>query len=106
MALNYVQLGKIAQDPQFQSRVLYALTSAAIAVYNEASSTTGHAARAAFARGVFQQQFQLPLICYGVATSSTIAAEATWPDATGMFGINDSDIANQISAMWNTLAGA
>lgn len=104
MAATFSQLGQIASQPDFQNRVAIAMMNTAIAVYNEGSGVTGHAARALYATKVLNGNYALTQAIEGVLTSSTIIAEATV--ATAGNGIADADISNQISAMWNALAGA
>lgn len=99
------QLVTISRDQGFIARVQYAMVTSAIAIYNEASNTPGHTARAAFAVRILSSG-SLPYgIVLAVLTNSTIAAEAN-PATTPDFGILDTDIQFQVNSMWNALAGA
>lgn len=102
---NYNQLGQIASTPQFQSRVKYAMSVAAAAVYAEVNTVTGHAARAAYATKVTAGNYSLVDVVYAVLGNSTMAAEAvyaTQPD----FAIPDTDVQFSVNSLWNLFAGA
>lgn len=105
---TFAQLGLIVQEPEFQQRVQYAMSVAAVNVYAEGSGVTGHAARAALAICVLNGNFNLSGACYGVLTNSTIAAEATIPASGPPAGntIPDADIQFAVNSIWNVLAGA
>jgi hypothetical protein len=105
MAATYNQLGLIATATQFQSRVKYAMNVAAAAVYSEASTVTGHAARALYATKVTSGNYSVEDVSYAVLGNSTIASEAvyaTQPD----FAIPDTDIQFSVNSLWNLFAGA
>ena len=102
---TFSDIAKIAQNSDFQSRTAYALTVAAIAAYNEAPSTAGHAQRAAFAIRVLQGSFSTLAVATVVLTNPTIAAEADVATVPG-FAIPDADIQFAINSIYNALAGA
>lgn len=102
---SFDALATIAINQGFQNRVQYAMSVAAIAVYNEGTGVTGHAARAAYAVKVLSANFNLQAATWGVLTNATIAAEAN-PATTPDFAIADTDIQFQVNSMWNALAGA
>lgn len=101
---SYSVLGQIATQPDFQNRVAFAMNSAAVSVYNEAGSTTGHVARALYATKVLTGQYSLSAACLGVLVNSTIQGEAV--QNTVGNAIPDSDIQFQVNSIWNALAGA
>ncbi len=102
---SYDDLIKIAGNDGFQNRVKYALTSAAVSVYNELSSTTGHTARVAYATSVIQGSYNLAPASLAVLTNTSIATEATLGSAPD-FAIPDSDIQFAVNSLWNALATA
>jgi hypothetical protein len=106
MAATFTQLSKIATDSGFMLRVKLGMLSTALAVYNEASTTPGHPARAAFAtKALLNQGYDLQTVALMVSDSAAIIAVAnasTLPD----FGITDQNILDAISAAWNAMAGA
>lgn len=104
MAATYSTLGTIATQPDFQNRVNVAMQTAALAVYNESGTVTGHAARAAFASKVANGNFNLVAACFSVLTGTAVGANAVV--GTSGNGILDSDIQNQVNAAWNCFAGA
>ncbi len=102
---DYDDLITIAGNNGFQNRVKYALTSAAVSVYNEASSSTGHAARVAYAKSVIAGNYNLAPASLAVLTNSTIGSEAVLahpPD----FSIPDSDLQFAVNSLWNALSNA
>ena len=102
---NYNDLILIAGNTTFQNRVKYALTQAAMNVYNEASSSTGHDKRVSYAAGVIQGNYNLAPAALAVLTNSTIASEANLSHSPD-FGIPDSDMQFAINSMWDALANA
>ena len=102
---SYDDLITIAGNNGFQSRVKYALTQAAVSVYNELSSTTGHAARVAYASGIIGGNYNLAPAALAVLTNTTIAAEATLSSAPD-FAIPDTDLQFAVNSLWNALANA
>ena len=102
---SYDDLIAISGNSGFQNRVRYALTSAAVSVYNELSSTTGHTARVAYASGVINGSYNLAPVSLAILTNSSIAAEATLSSAPD-FNIPDSDIQFAVNSLWNCFAGA
>lgn len=104
MAATFSDLGAIARDVNFTSRVNYAMTVAAVNVYAEAGSTNGHPARSAFAVRVLNGQFNIAFVCLAVLTNATIAGEAVLATTPG-FAIPDGDIQFSVNSLWNALAG-
>jgi hypothetical protein len=106
-AAAFADLETIANDPAFRKRVDFAMTQAAIAIYNEGTGVTGHQARAAYAIQVLRGAYNNQQATVAVLTSATIIAEALvgQPTATPSYAIPDADIASSVSAVWNSLAG-
>jgi hypothetical protein len=104
MAASYSQLGEVCSHPDFQSRVNVAMNSCALSVYDEASTTAGHAARAAFATKVMNGTYNLPAACFAIVSGSTIANEAD-PTLPGD-GVKDADILTEVYTVWDCLSGA
>lgn len=104
MTASFSALGQIAGQPDFQQRVNIAMNEAAINIYNEATTTPGHALRAEFSTKVTNGQYNLIAACNAVLTGSAVMANAN-PSIPGN-GIADADLSTEIAAMWNTLAGA
>ncbi len=102
---SYDDLITIAGNNGFQNRIKYALTQAAVSVYNELSSTTGHTQRVAYAESIIQGSYNLAPAALAVLTNSTIAAEATLSSAPG-FGIPDADMQFAVNSLWDALANA
>ncbi len=102
---SYDDLIKIAGNNGFQNRIKYALTSAAVSVYNESSSTTGHTLRVAYAERVVQGNYNLEPATLAVLTNTSIATEASISSAPD-FAIPDSDIQFAVNSLWNALANA
>ena len=102
---DYDDLIAIAGNNGFQNRVKYALTSAAVSVYNEASSSTGHVARVAYASGVISGNYNLAPAALAVLTNVTIAGEATLASAPD-YGIPDSDLQFAVNSLWDALSNA
>ncbi len=110
---SYDDLITIAGNGGFQNRVKYALASAAVSVYNELSSTTGHNQRVAYATSVIQGNYNLAPAALAVLTNTTIASEASLGTAPGSvpatapgFNIPDSDLQFAVNSLWNALANA
>ncbi len=102
---NYDDLMTIALNSRFQDRIKYALTSAAVSVFNEASSTTGHTARVEYADGIIRGSYNLGPASLAVLTNTTIASEANLAHAPD-FSIPDSDIQFAVNSLWDAFAGA
>lgn len=100
---TYSTLGFIATLTDLQNRVGIAMSSAAVAIYNESNTVTGHTARAAYATKVLNGNYNLPAVCLAVLINSTIQSEAQ--NIAGN-NILDSDIQFQVNSIWNALAGA
>lgn len=106
MAATFTQLAQIAQNQDFQLRVKLGILSTALAVYSEPTTTTGHGTRAQFATKVLASTgYDLFAVSLAVLTApgniATNANQSIVPD----FGIADTDITSQLSAMWNAMAG-
>lgn len=102
---SFDTLLSVAAADAYQQRVKYAMTVAAVNVYAEASSTTGHQARSVLAAKVIQGGFG----SYGAAalatlTNATLASEAT--NSPPDFGISDGDLQFTVNSLWNALANA
>lgn len=100
-AYTYAQAVANATDPTgaFQGRCVAAAVKAAVAIYNEAQGTAGHAARAALAVRVLNQPANYAsTFAYAVAMDPTILAGGTAP--------TDAQIDTALAAAWNALAGA
>lgn len=104
MAASYAQLGDIAGQPEFRRRVNVGMSTAATAIYNEASTVTGHVARAAYATKVTNGNFNLDAAVWLVLSDPTVQSNAV-TNVPGN-GITDAAIENAISADWNCMAGA
>lgn len=102
---TFDQLVTISADQGFRGRIFLAMTTAAVAVYNEASNTPGHAARAAYAVRILNSNSMPYSIILAVLGNPTISAEAN-PTQSPDFSIPDADIQFQVNSMWNALAGA
>lgn len=102
---SYDDLILIAGNNGFQNRIKYALTSAAVSVFNEASSTTGHTARVAYANAIIAGNYNLAPAALATLTNASIAAEATLSSAPD-FHIPDSDIQFAVNSLWDALANA
>lgn len=104
MAATFSDLGTIAKDANFQARVGFAMMTAAVNVYAEATNTTGHPQRRALALQVFTGAFGVGTMCIAVLTNATIAAEAVLATTPG-FAIPDGDIQFAVNSLWNDFAG-
>lgn len=102
---TYAQLGALATQNEFRSRVSYAMSSAAISVYAEAGTVAGHAQRALYATKVVNGTYDLSSACLAVLTNASIAAEALLTTNPGN-AIPDADIQFAVNSIWNALAGA
>lgn len=101
---SFSDLGNIAKDLDFQRRVNYAMTVAAVNVYAELTNITGHPARLAFALKVFSGNFNIMSSCLLVLTNSTISAGANAATTPG-FAIVDGDIQFAVNSLWNDFSG-
>lgn len=101
---TFSQIANIANQTDFRNRVGYALSVASVSVYAEAGTTTGHAARAAYASKVLNGSFDLSGVVLGVLTNSTIASGAA-QDVPGN-SIADGDIQFAVNSIFSALAGA
>jgi hypothetical protein len=104
MAATFSDLATIAKDANFQGRVQYALIVAAVNVYSELTSTTGHPLRTAMSARVFTQNYSIQTISLMVLQNATIAAEANVLTTPG-FAVPDADIQFAINSLWNALSG-
>ncbi len=101
---TYSELGQIATQPDFQSRVAFAMNEAAVSVYSEDPETVGHAARALYATHVLSGNYNLLGACFGVLVNPTIQQQAE--QNTVGNAIPDGSIQFQVNSIWNALAGA
>lgn len=101
---SYSDLGTISTLPDFQRRVAVAMGVAAVNVYSEAGTTTGHAARALYATNVLNGNYNLQAICFSVLQNATVQVEASTTATNN--GIPDTDIQFTVNSVWNALAGA
>lgn len=104
MAATFSDLGSIAKDANFQTRVNYAMTVAAVNVYSESTGTTGHAQRSIFAVKVLNGNYSIVNAALAVLTNATIAAEAALATTPG-FAIPDGDIQFAVNSLWNDFSG-
>jgi hypothetical protein len=86
----------LATDDNFMRRVELAMCSAAIAIQAEATGTPNHTNRANYAKQVLNAPEQyMPLFSMAVsAVDNTLSSDST-----------DTAIQNNVSAVWNALAG-
>lgn len=104
MAATYTDMGVISNQPDFQRRVAVAMGIAAVNIYTESGTVTGHAARAAYATKVVNGNYNLGAVCYAVMQNANIETTAT--QTTAGYSIADTDIQTQVNSIWNALAGA
>jgi hypothetical protein len=102
MAATFSDLGTIANDVNFRSRVDYAMFVQAVTVYNETANPK-RADRIAFAIRVFNGVGTKASLA--VLTDPTVIAEANLATTPG-FGITDAHIQAAVVNLWNALAGA
>lgn len=101
---SYSDIGVIATNSDFLRRVDYAMMTAAVAVYAEAGTVTGHAARLAFAQKIFAGTYDVQRAAYAVLTNLTILTEAATSQPN--FAIPDTDLQFSANSVFNALAGA
>ncbi len=96
----------ISKDANFQSRVQYALFSAAIAVMTESGQTQGHAERVKFANVILAGNANYQDVAVGVLTNAAVAQEAdiTKP-LNGGYAIPDGDIQFTVNSLFSAFAG-
>ena len=97
-----------AEDFDFQKRVAEAMAEAAVAIYYEATTVAGHAARAAYASAVLNNP-PLTLTWNGAPIQPAIRpyAFALALVTQGIDGTStDAAITIGIASVWNALAGA
>lgn len=102
---SFDTLLSVAGNNAYQQRVKYAMAVAAVNVYAEASSTTGHQSRAILAADVISGRHgDYAAVALVTLTNATLASEATTtpPD----FGIPDGDLQFTVNSLWNALANA
>lgn len=104
MVATFSDLGTIAKDANFQTRVGYAMSVSAVNVYAESSNTAGHPVRSVFAVKVINGQFNVYSCCIAILTNPTIAGEAVLA-TTPAFAIPDGDIQFAVNSLWNDFAG-
>jgi len=97
-----------AADLVFQKRVAEAAAEAAVNIYSELSTVTGHAARALYATAVLNDP-PLSLIANGEVIQAH-ARQYAFALALATQGIDnastDAAIAIGVASVWNALAGA
>lgn len=100
MATSAQILSAIASSSNFQARVRVLGCKAASDIYSEASNTTGHTARIAFANDFMLNSIaRTPAVAIAVVATQLAATVADQAD------IPDGDISNALAAIWNVLAG-
>jgi hypothetical protein len=106
MAL-FKDFSTVANDVNFQNRVLYALQVAALAVMAEANSTSGHVQRISYATKILQGNSNVANVAMGVLTNLTVAGETDTTKTTGGdYGIPDGDIQFVVNSLFSAYAGA
>lgn len=105
MAWTYSQINNGLHDggttaANIRAQIAVAVADVAQVVYNEVGSTTGHAARAAYATKVVNAGAES--VGTVMATSVALAASA----AGAAFPPTDTDIKTAVQAVWNLFAGA
>lgn len=105
MALTFAQAAQLSYQAEFQQRVSYAMSAAAVSVYAESTGTTGHVARAAYANKVSAGSYSLRDACLAVLTNATVLAEGNLATLPGN-AIPDADVQFAVNSIWNLLAAA
>lgn len=100
--MSYAIIGSVANSPNFQHRVDYAMMVAAINVAAE-GAVANHATRLAYAQKIFDGSYQVQRAVYAILTNASIAAEANETDSNN--GIPDGDIQFAANSVFNALAG-
>jgi hypothetical protein len=86
---------ELARDATFVSRAQHAMVKAAIAVQAEATNTTNHVNRAAYARSVLNDPNRYgPMFAQGVVTNASITDQSS-----------DNDIEFTVNSIWDAYAG-
>lgn len=86
---------ELARDAVFVARVQHAMLKAAIAVQAEATNTTNHINRSAYARSVLNDPNR-----YGAFFAQGVVTNGAITDAS-----SDSDIEFTVNAMWDAFSG-
>jgi hypothetical protein len=94
MTATFPAQGNMVTDPAFLAKVQAGAVTTAIAIYNEAANTTGHAARVAYAELVLHNPAG-----YAAQLAPGVASQV--PGTTP----SDTDISTALSAIWNAYAG-
>lgn len=96
---------RLANDPNFQSRISYILMREAFIVLNESTSVPNHANRFAFALRVKDSVSNIISNGYAIALVGrpNLVAEVTTCDGEGICttSATDAEIASQIATDWN-----
>jgi hypothetical protein len=110
MANDALTQQALASDPQFQRRVMNALCAVAWSVLDEAPETTGHTARAAYARLVLATpKSYAATLAVSLVTRTDIMAFTTAYDFTVgavTTAATDADLETQFATDWTALSGA
>lgn len=103
---SYKDLITIANDPNFQNRVLYALEVASIAVMSEAGNADGHTRRVCYANAVLNNGVSVVCATRAILTNVAIAGEADISQTTnGGYAIPDGDIQFAANTLFSALSG-
>lgn len=90
--LTYKQIRDVAVNQDFQSKLAIAIADAAIQVYTEAPTVTGHAARAAYATQV-------------IKSPDNEARSMAWAVILLANDDNDATLKATVLGIWNAFAG-
>lgn len=102
---TFSDLFNIAGSGAFQGRVAYAMGVAAAAVNSEVNTTTGHAARCAFATKVAAGDYDIQHAALTVLSNPTLAAASVTGQTSPGSTMADSDIQTSVNSLWNLFAG-
>lgn len=100
---SYSDIAIAATSADLIRRVEYALSVAAVNVYAEGTSVAAHAARAAYATRVLNEQVDLRRVTLGVLTNPTIAAGVD--SAKSDSGVSDGNMQFAVNSIFDVLAG-
>lgn len=90
--LNYLQTRDVAVNQDFRSKLAIAIADAAVTVYTEAPTVSGHAARAAYATQV-------------IKNPDAEAAQMSWAVVLLADNDNDATLKEVVLNIWNAFAG-
>jgi hypothetical protein len=105
MASTRAQQAEILRNPSYLDQLAGSLLAAAVNVINEATTTTDHANRLAFARAIIgNPQAQAAFMAPGTMSNATLAGEAG--NAAGASGtpFTDSDVDFVVASLFNIYA--